>query len=544
MALAPEEQRSWRCGAGIVEPEGLQVAHPRAAGARGRPGRRPRRGDGVSFAEQQMRRGKYYDQPPFPFVPGYDLVGVVERLGDGGPAIAVGQRVAALTKTGGWADRVVARRRPTSCPPGRCRPVAAETVVVNGVTAWRMLHRTARVRRVRRSSCSARPAASAPRSSSSPATRASASSAPPARGTRTGCASSARSPSTTATRTSPPACASSRRTAWRPSSTTSAGPGIVDSWRMLARGGTLVSYGTASTRDDARQPAPPGAQAAREADGLEPHAERTPRDVLQPLGRPPAAPARYRAELRRGRRGRLRRLGRVLCRVRGLPVGRSQAVGEHSDHAVAVLGPGVGRGMAQHGERRAGGPSRSRRHAPRRWPSPRRAARPERARTARRSGRATPPMPDRSIAAPARGRAWWRGARRSGGATRQAPLRRLVRGGQRGCGVRTGIDLMLEDGDDQVRAPREVPVERPDPDPRPVGDLLRRGVHARRAEDDLRRLEQGVDVALGVGARRRGARESPGVVVSLNAPRFPERRSVYSERHSAYVQRTPSRGRC
>lgn len=27
------------------------------------------------------------------------------------------------------------------------------------------------------------------------------------------------------------------------------GPGIVGSWRMLARGGTLVSYGTASTRD-------------------------------------------------------------------------------------------------------------------------------------------------------------------------------------------------------------------------------------------------------------------------------------------------------
>src|SRR3954453_14554841 len=59
---------------------------------------------GVSFAEQQMRRGKYYDQPAFPFVPGYDLVGVAERDVPGFP---VGTRVAALTKTGGWADRVV-----------------------------------------------------------------------------------------------------------------------------------------------------------------------------------------------------------------------------------------------------------------------------------------------------------------------------------------------------------------------------------------------------------------------------------------------------
>src|ERR1700742_431650 len=54
---------------------------------------------GVSFAEQQMRRGKYYDQQRFPFVPGYDLVGRAE-----------GQHVAALTKVGGWADHVVLDR--------------------------------------------------------------------------------------------------------------------------------------------------------------------------------------------------------------------------------------------------------------------------------------------------------------------------------------------------------------------------------------------------------------------------------------------------
>ena len=35
------------------------------------------------------------------------------------------------------------------------------------------------------------------------------------------------------------------------------GPGITDSWRMLARGGTLVSYGTASTRDLSGNPRVP-----------------------------------------------------------------------------------------------------------------------------------------------------------------------------------------------------------------------------------------------------------------------------------------------
>src|ERR671930_2065175 len=62
---------------------------------------------GVSFAEQQMRRGRYYDQPPFPFVPGYDLVGTVEAIGEGVEPGLAGTRVAALIKVGGWANYVV-----------------------------------------------------------------------------------------------------------------------------------------------------------------------------------------------------------------------------------------------------------------------------------------------------------------------------------------------------------------------------------------------------------------------------------------------------
>ena len=53
---------------------------------------------GVSFAEQQMLRGKYYDQPPFPFVPGFDPVGMVTAVGPDGDESMVGRRYAAVTK--------------------------------------------------------------------------------------------------------------------------------------------------------------------------------------------------------------------------------------------------------------------------------------------------------------------------------------------------------------------------------------------------------------------------------------------------------------
>src|SRR3954471_6776201 len=92
---------------GKVEPQGLQIRHGAAPTAG--PGQVVIRMEatGVSFAEQQMRRGRYYDQPPFPFVPGYDLVGIVETAGAGTDPALVGRRVAALTKVGGWASHVM-----------------------------------------------------------------------------------------------------------------------------------------------------------------------------------------------------------------------------------------------------------------------------------------------------------------------------------------------------------------------------------------------------------------------------------------------------
>ncbi|WP_066369573.1 medium chain dehydrogenase/reductase family protein [Herbidospora mongoliensis] len=131
---------------GLVEPDGLIVEE----GPLDAPG--PGQilvaveATGVSYAEQAMRRGRYFGQPKFPFVPGYDLVGTVLRAGPQVDGSLIGARVATLTKTGGWASHAVVEARDSVVVPAGLDPAEAETVVVNGVTAWQMLHRAARVR--------------------------------------------------------------------------------------------------------------------------------------------------------------------------------------------------------------------------------------------------------------------------------------------------------------------------------------------------------------------------------------------------------------
>lgn len=131
---------------GLVEPDGLVIEQVPVAG----PGPHELlvavEATGISYAEQSMRLGRYVGQPAFPFVPGYDLVGTVLSVGEGADASLVGRRVATLTRTGGWTSHAVVPARDSLVVPDGIDPAEAETVVVNGVTAWQMLHRAARVR--------------------------------------------------------------------------------------------------------------------------------------------------------------------------------------------------------------------------------------------------------------------------------------------------------------------------------------------------------------------------------------------------------------
>jgi synaptic vesicle membrane protein VAT-1 len=131
---------------GKVEPEGLEIRHGAVPAAGAGQVVIRMEATGVSFAEQQMRRGRYYDQPAFPFVPGYDLVGTVLATGEGVEPGLAGTRVAALVKVGGWASHVLVDAADVVPVPDGIGAAEAETVVVNGITAWQMLHRKARVR--------------------------------------------------------------------------------------------------------------------------------------------------------------------------------------------------------------------------------------------------------------------------------------------------------------------------------------------------------------------------------------------------------------
>lgn len=237
---------------GIVEPEGLQVTRvPRPLL---RPGqvRIAVEASGISFAEQQMRRGKYYDQPAFPFVPGYDLVGTVIEARPGAGRHSrplLGRRVAAVTKTGGWASEAVLAAADVIEVPAGLDAADAETVVVNGVTAWQLLHRSAKVQ----------PGQTILVLGANGGVGSTLVQLARHAGVRViGTASDRHLASVTALgaeavdRSGPDMPLRVRELA--PDGVDAVfdhvgGPGIVDSFRLLRRGGTLVSYGTASTRD-------------------------------------------------------------------------------------------------------------------------------------------------------------------------------------------------------------------------------------------------------------------------------------------------------
>ena len=101
---------------------------------------------GVSLPDLMMREGIHPETPRLPFTPGWDLVGVVDRLGDGVSGIEPGQVVAALPISGAYAEYVCLPQGELVPVPSGLDAAEAVSLVLNYVTAYQMLHRSAKVR--------------------------------------------------------------------------------------------------------------------------------------------------------------------------------------------------------------------------------------------------------------------------------------------------------------------------------------------------------------------------------------------------------------
>jgi NADPH2:quinone reductase len=101
---------------------------------------------GVALPDVLAREGVHPETPPVPFTPGWDLVGVVDRPGDGVSGFESNRIVAAMPIHGAYAEFVCLPQHELVPVPSGLDAAEAVSLVLNYVTAYQMLHRSAKVR--------------------------------------------------------------------------------------------------------------------------------------------------------------------------------------------------------------------------------------------------------------------------------------------------------------------------------------------------------------------------------------------------------------
>lgn len=100
----------------------------------------------AAFTDALIREGFYPGIPKPPFSPGYAIVAVVDRLGSKTAGLALGQRVAALTVTGGYSEYLCLPASELVPVPEGIDSDEAVCLILQYVTAYQILHRIAKVK--------------------------------------------------------------------------------------------------------------------------------------------------------------------------------------------------------------------------------------------------------------------------------------------------------------------------------------------------------------------------------------------------------------
>jgi len=97
------------------------------------------RAAGLNFADILSRQGLYPDSPPKPCVMGYEVSGVVERLGEGVNSDFAGKAVVALTRFGGQSELVAVKATQVFEKPDALTFEQGAAIPVNYLTAYALL---------------------------------------------------------------------------------------------------------------------------------------------------------------------------------------------------------------------------------------------------------------------------------------------------------------------------------------------------------------------------------------------------------------------
>ena len=104
---------------------------------------------GVSFADIFMRRGIHpesWNLGRTPFTPGWDVVGIVDKLGNKVSTWRTGQIVTALPIVGGYSEYIFMPSQDLVPVPIGLDPAEVVSLVLNYITAYQMLHRCAHIK--------------------------------------------------------------------------------------------------------------------------------------------------------------------------------------------------------------------------------------------------------------------------------------------------------------------------------------------------------------------------------------------------------------
>jgi NADPH:quinone reductase len=98
----------------------------------------------LNFPDILIVQGKYQFKPALPFVPGSEYSGVVEALGEGVTQLKVGDAVAAMGSTGGFATHaIVAAKSVLKLPPGFALEDGAAFALTYGTSHHALVDRAA-----------------------------------------------------------------------------------------------------------------------------------------------------------------------------------------------------------------------------------------------------------------------------------------------------------------------------------------------------------------------------------------------------------------